>query len=81
MEARRLLMTDSLPVIVRHVVINGRPAADALTDPQRRGTLRCLRCLRAGDPAGAQSHLEKFFETVEGEFRRARGARDGVAPS
>ena len=63
-----LLLTDSLSMIVRHVVINVRPAANALTDPQRR---EILRCLRARDMTGAQLHLERFFETVEGEFRRA----------
>ena len=70
-----LLLTDSLSMIVRHVVINVRPAANALTDPQRR---EILRCLRARDMTGAQIHLERFFETVEGEFRRALAQPEAV---
>jgi DNA-binding FadR family transcriptional regulator len=70
-----LLLTDSLSMIVRHVAINVRPASNALTDPQRR---EILRCLRARDMPGAQLHLEKFFETVEGEFRRALAQHDAA---
>jgi hypothetical protein len=55
-----------------------RPGANALTDPQRR---EILSSLRQGDAAGAQLHLERFFETVEGEFRRALAQHDAALPT
>ena len=72
-----MLLTDSLSMIVRHVAMNVRPASNALTDPERR---EIVRCLRARDAAGAQMHLERFFEIVEGEFRRALAQHDAALP-
>lgn len=70
-----VLLTDSLTTIVRFVATNVRPDNNAMTEPLRR---EILACLRARDSAGAQVHLERFFETVEGEFRRALAAHDAA---
>lgn len=71
------LLTDSLSMIVRQVATNVRPASNPQTDPERR---EIVHCLRARDAAGAQLHLERFFETVEGEFRRALARHDAALP-
>jgi DNA-binding FadR family transcriptional regulator len=73
-----MLLTDSLTTIVRVVAINVRPGNNAMTEPLRRDLLACLR---ARDAAGAQARLERFFDTVEGEFRRALELHDAALPA
>ena len=72
-----MLLTDSLSMIVRQVATNVRPASNPLTDAERR---EIVGCLRMRDTAGAQLHLERFFESVEGEFRRALAQHDAALP-
>ena len=72
-----MLLTDSLTEIVRVVATNVRPANNAMTDPLRR---ELLACLRQRDATGAQVFLERFFDTVEGEFRRALAKHNAALP-
>jgi GntR family transcriptional repressor for pyruvate dehydrogenase complex len=73
-----MLLTDSLTMIVRYVAATVRPGNNPLTDPLRR---EIVACLRARDPAGAQVHLDRFFDTVEGEFRRVLARHDAALPT
>lgn len=72
-----LLLTDSLTTIVRVVASNVRPANNPMTDPLRR---ELVDRLRQRDAAGAQVVLERFFEIVEGEFRRALAKHGAASP-
>lgn len=73
-----MLLTDSLTTIVRFVATNVRPANNTMTEPLRR---EILNCLRRRDADAAQVYLERFFDTVEGEFRRALARHDAALPA
>ncbi len=67
-----ILLVESLTVIVRQAALEVRPASNPQTDPSRRAMVRCMR---KRDVAGAQAHMDHFFDVVTGEFQQAMRQR------
>jgi GntR family transcriptional repressor for pyruvate dehydrogenase complex len=67
-----MLLVDSVTIIIRYMAVNVRPAANLQTDTVRR---EILAQMRRRDAVAAQKQLDRFFEIVEAEFRRAEKAR------
>lgn len=67
-----MLLVDSVTVIVRYMAVNFRPAANPQTDTVRR---EILEQMRLRDAVVAQKQLDRFFDIVEAEFRRAEKTR------
>lgn len=64
-------------MIVGKVATNLHTASNPWTEVERR---EIVGCLLTCDAVGKQLHLERFFESVEGEFRSALGQHGDAFP-